>query len=462
MRDVRRGRSARATDLFAGCGGSSDGLRRAGWDIALAANHNPVAIDSHAANFPDTEHLCADISNYDMRRLPWTQLLWASPECTWHSPAGGRKRLRAQLDLLDDYVPTDAGVRSRATAFDVIRATEARAYDVVVVENVVEFADWPLFDWWLDGMRRVGDGYYLQIVCVSAAHIGDNEPIEQGGNPRAPQWRDRLFLVFTRHGVPQADLAPRPPAYCGTCDQVVDAVQSWKRPDRRPVGKFSPQYVYRCPSATCRHQVVDPFVLPAAAAIDWTDLGTRIGDRARPLAASTMRRIQAGLDLYTGTAPFTVPSGGTWRDGPAPVGLPMPARTTRETDGLVCPPFVTVLRNHTTPTAIGRPLAAVTAGGNHHALVVPYRKGRTTTTGEPLHTLATRESAALVQPAVAVEDCRFRMLKPREHLAAQRFQPGYVVKGNQSEQTLQAGNAVPCNVAQWLGTRIRTALAGAV
>jgi len=83
---------------------------------------------------------------------------------------------------------------------------------------------------------------------------------------------------------------------------------------------------------------------------------------------------------------------------------------------------------------------------------------RAKTTGEPLHTLGTRDSAALVDPAVAVEDCRFRMLKPREHLRAQRFPDSYVVTGNKGEQTTQAGNAVSSNVAHWLGTKALEAL----
>jgi DNA (cytosine-5)-methyltransferase 1 len=143
------------TDIFCGAGGSSIGLTGAGFELALAANHWDRAIETHSRNFADADHLCADVSNYDMRRLPSTDVLWASPECTWHSPAGGRKKLRAQLDLLDDYVPNDGGVRSRATMLDVIRASEVHRYGHVVVENVVEVADWPLFDWWLDGMRQL-------------------------------------------------------------------------------------------------------------------------------------------------------------------------------------------------------------------------------------------------------------------------------------------------------------------
>jgi DNA (cytosine-5)-methyltransferase 1 len=53
------------------------------------------------------------------------------------------------------------------------------------------------------------------------------------------------------------------------------------------------------------------------------------------------------------------------------------------------------------------------------------------------------------------------MLKPREHLRAQRFPDSYVVTGNKGEQTMQAGNAVSANVAQWLGSRVAAVLDGA-
>jgi hypothetical protein len=135
-------------------------------------------------------------------------------------------------------------------------------------------------------------------------------------------------------------------------------------------------------------------------------------------------------------------------------------------------PFVTTLRKNATATGIGDPLATFAAEGHHHfltmspgatapgatapgtaghGLVVPYRKGKAKTTAEPMHTVATRDSAALVRPAIAVADCYFRMLEPREHLRAQRFLDTYTVTGNRSEQTMQAGNAVSAKVAKWLG-----------
>lgn len=81
------------TDLFAGAGGSSTGaVSVPGVAVRLAANHWQRAVDVHNANHPSTDHLCADISQIDPRYVPTTDLLWASPECTNHSVAQGRKR----------------------------------------------------------------------------------------------------------------------------------------------------------------------------------------------------------------------------------------------------------------------------------------------------------------------------------------------------------------------------------
>jgi DNA (cytosine-5)-methyltransferase 1 len=389
------------TDIFCGAGGSSIGLAAAGFELKLAANHWPRAIETHAKNFRDAEHLCADVSNYDMRRLPTTDVLWASPICTEISPAGGRRRTGAQLDLLAQGPVAQAGFeRTRATFMDVIRATEVHRYKAVLVENVVEVAtDWELFDWWVGGMKILG--YNVQFTSVSSAHVGDET------NPHAPQWRDRLYMTFTREGIRLPDMTPRPLAWCYECGELVQAVQSWRKNRGRKIGKYRQQYDYRCPLAACRHALVEPYVLPAATAIDWTDLGQRIGDRKKPLAANTMRKIQAGLEMFgeptmvtvthgtdgdgraypaaAGPLPtrtvkigdglaspgYLVPCGGTWRSEPTGLREPMPTRTTRENDGMVVPPFITVLRRNGTATGIDDALSTVSAGGNHHGLTVP-------------------------------------------------------------------------------------------
>ena len=268
-------------------------------------------------------------------------------------------------------------------------------------------------------------------------------------------------------------------------------MQAWR--NGRTVGKYKQQYDYRCERSQCRHAIVEPYINPAASIIDWGNLGERIGDRAKPLAASTMKRIAAGLAKFpdrrsivtvnhsghdgrafpADAAPLPsrtvkigegllVPCGGGWNTTTVPTSTPMRTRTANPKgfEALVttATPFIVEYRNHADATAVTDPLATVTAGGNHHALVVPYRNASVKTTDDPFHTMSTVDSAALVGPAVDIDDCWFRMVQPREQLYAQRFPREYIVHGTKGEQTMQAGNAVAVNVAQWIGERVMAVL----
>src|SRR5699024_2326238 len=144
-----------------------------------------------------------------------------------------------------------------------------------------EATRWAPFRAWLAAMDALG--YQHRIVSLNSMHA----PARQA--PRAPQSRDRMYVVFWRAGNTPPDLDIRPGAWCSTCESTVAAVQSWRGTAR--VGRYRQQYDYRCPHQACRHQVVEPHTLPAAAAIDWTVPGQRIGDRAKPLAANTLARI---------------------------------------------------------------------------------------------------------------------------------------------------------------------------
>src|SRR5690606_16458658 len=141
----------------------------------------------------------------------------------------------------------------------------------------------------------------------------------------APQSRDRLYVVAWRKGERAPDIPKwiRPPAWCPCCGNTVRPIQAWKRVDRQR-GRYGQQYVYRCPTVTCRGEQVFPQVLPAAVAIDWTLPAERIGDRARPLAPKTLARIEAGLRRYA--RPLLAPAGGTWNDDARPVTEPFRTR----------------------------------------------------------------------------------------------------------------------------------------
>lgn len=464
------------TDLFAGAGGSSTGASSVpGVSIRVASNHWQKAVDVHNANHPNADHVCADISQIDPRLFPTTDLLWASPECTNHSVAKGRKRDTAQPDLFGETLPSEAAERSRATMWDVPRFTEAHRYQAVIVENVVDARHWPPFQAWLMAMDSYG--YDHKIVYLNSMHA------QAGGLP-APQSRDRMYVVFWRKGNTAPDLhrMQRPKAYCPTCDEVVDAMQAWKNPDKQ-WGRYRSQYVYRCPKITCRNQIVEPAWLPAAAAIDWSISGQRIGDRARPLADKTLARIAAGIERYwkpTALPPIMTPVEG--RDGKEarPATDPLRTQTTRNETGIAFSPFIAELRgggSDARPTT--HPMSTVTASGNHHGLVVP--SGGTwnedaRSTIEALRTLVTRDSYAIVtrhnssrgsgaemstpvhEPLRTlttmghqslttgivpdIEDCLFRMLEPHEVAAGMAFPAEYIWEGNRRERVRMAGNAV--------------------
>lgn len=171
-----------------------------------------------------------------------------------------------------------------------------------------------------------------------------------------------------------------------------------ERPER-PWGRYRAQYYYRCPKHTCRGQRVEPAWLPAAAAIDWTIPGTRIGDRARPLAAKTRARIAAGIARYW--KPLLVPVEG--RDGKEarPHDEPLRTMTTRNETGIAIP-FIAELRGGSSAArTVTDPMATVTASGNHHGLVMPYY-GATEAAknaSDPLGALTTRDRYALITPA---------------------------------------------------------------
>ncbi|WP_190824742.1 DNA cytosine methyltransferase [Saccharopolyspora pogona] len=453
------------TDLFCGAGGSSQGASAVdGVEVRMAANHWQLAIDTHQTNYPTVDHDCADISQVDPRRYPRTSVLWASPECTNHSVAKGVKR--AQPTLWDK--PDPAAERSRATMWDVVRFAEHHRYQAIIVENVVDAARWELWSAWLTAMQALG--YEHRTVFLNSMHAPATKA------PRAPQSRDRLYIVFWRKGNPAPDVEPHPLAWCQKCDRDVNAVQSWKNGKRW--GRYRAQYVYRCPTPRC-HEVVEPYVSPAASAIDWSLTGERIGDRVVPLKDATMRRIKIGLEKFA-TMPQLVPAGGTWNLSTTPIDLPMRARTTRETEGLLVPvegrdgksaaPSWMPLRTQTTrnETAlvipdylrhgvafvaelrgggsnarnVSEPLATVTASGNHHMLV------REVIPPQP-------EPAPKIP---AIEDCTFRMLTPDEIKRAMAFGGDYALLGTKRERVKLLGNAVTPPAAEWLVRAVRDSL----
>lgn len=324
---------ATITDLFCGAGGSSIGAELAGGTLRLALNHWERAIETHSTNFQHADHDCNDVAaltTAQIRRYPHTDILLASPECTNHSLAKGARRRKPQAgSLWEDGPAGDAEQdRSRATMWDVWRFVEQKElaghpYKAIVVENVVDAWKWgpddngQLFQAWLHAGHALG--YEHEIVFLNSMFAGT-----------VPQSRDRMYVVWWRKGIKPPDLRVSPISWCPACEQLVEGRQTWKKPDL-PWGRYGAQYFYTCPE--CNGPAL-PGVYPAASAIDWALPAERIGDRKRPLAENTRKRIRRGLEKLA-REPFAIRL--THGGAPKPLTLPIVTLTQRHDMAMVMP-----------------------------------------------------------------------------------------------------------------------------
>lgn len=302
-----------AVDCFSGFGGLTEGIKRAGFETIMAANHNPYKTEVHEANHPEADHWIADLVDPDAsdyhsaRDLPPADLFAAGVSCTSHSQANTIKAYLQGLTLFEiedpDYeARVTKSERDRATATCVLQYAGQHHPRLILVECTTELTSWgpqvpgkkygdgTTYRWWLKQFDNLN--YNHQVLYLNSQFFG------------VPQSRDRLYIAFWDKALPAPDLDHRPVARCHHCDKDIEAVWTWKT-GIPPTGsvRYGKQYSYRCPS--CRHEVIPPMT-PSLAALDLTDLGVRIGDKPikeftdkktgivtrGPLAPSTMARAE--------------------------------------------------------------------------------------------------------------------------------------------------------------------------
>jgi DNA (cytosine-5)-methyltransferase 1 len=246
-------------DLFCGAGGVTSGILKAMFgeetiaEVIACINHDPVAIESHAANHSETVHFIEDIKNFDVTRFPAFDsspdtftALWASLECTNFSNAKGG-------------LPRDAD--SRTLANHLFRYIKYLNTDYILIENVKEFMSWGDLDengrpiskdrgrQFIRWMNKVCTyGYNVDYRILNAADFGANTS------------RKRLFMVFAKKGFP-----------------IV-----WPEPTHSKTGDIFGKKKWR----------------PVKEVLDLEDKGQSIFSRKKPLSEKTYRRIYAGLVKY--------------------------------------------------------------------------------------------------------------------------------------------------------------------
>lgn len=220
--------------------------------------------------------------------------------CVNHSAANTKKAYAQGMSLfdLDDPEFEEAVTRSerdRATANCVLHYAAQHHPRLILVECTTELQSWgpavpgrkkvgdgTTYRWWLKQFEILG--YRYRVLYLNSMFFG------------VPQSRDRLYIAFWDRKLPTPDLDHRPPAWCGRCDEIVEAKWSWKtRVPPSGTVRYGVQYNYRCPRC---HTEVQPPATPSLHALDLTNLGTRIGDRKKPLAAATMARAQRCMERF--------------------------------------------------------------------------------------------------------------------------------------------------------------------
>lgn len=361
---TRRARKLQAADLFCGAGGTTTGAERAGMRVVLAVNHWRTAILSHQHNHPHTRHICARIEHIDARNdstLPKVDVILASPECTYHSNARGGRPIKDQhrqqpfalLDWLDAQRPSD-----------------------LVVENVREFRDWgPCINVgtaakpnWRPDPKRKGETFKAWVQAIESLGYQVDWNLLNAADFGAPTKRIRLFVHAVR-----ADILKR---RGGT---IV-----WPAPTHAGAWR------------------------PAWEVIDWSIPCPSIFGRKRPLAPKTLARIEAGLRKFVG--PFVT----QYHNGPDgsqrnyDLSQPVPTLDTQNRYGLVMP-FALTLRRNMDGRALAEPVSTITAGAEHHGVVVPYlfdvnhgedaKTGtRCYSTANPLGTLTSKQGVGVAVP----------------------------------------------------------------
>ena len=163
----------RTVDLFCGAGGSNIGASMAGAQVVAAIDADPLAARTFQDNFPQARVIAERL---DERNGPGllgdvgkVDLLLASPECTSHSVARGRRA----IDLV-----------SLRSGLFVLPFLDAWRPDFLILENVARVRRWDGWAGFLAGLA--GRGYRHKLEVLDAQEFG------------VPQARRRMFLLASR------------------------------------------------------------------------------------------------------------------------------------------------------------------------------------------------------------------------------------------------------------------------
>ena len=421
-------------DCFAGGGGASVGIEMAlGRPVDIAINHDPEAIRMHAVNHPRTIHLTEDIFKVDLKKYvgdSHVSLMWASPDCTSHSKAKGGQ-------------PRENGLRILPWA--VYKHAKDILPDVLIMENVEEIQKWGPLD--ANGFpikEREGEDYNKFISAMKGLGYEFDCRSLVAADYGAPTTRKRWYAIFRRDKLPI--IWPKQTH----AKNGYGGMEPWKQ-----CGDY----------------------------IDWSDLGSSIFGRKKPLAEATQKRIANGIKKYIIDNPnpyivkdkralaFLIQYHGEQKNGDSRgqfLSDPIKTIDTSNRYGLVTA-FVTKFYKTGCGQSCEDPLHTITTSQGHFGVVSAfmikyYGTGCGNELNDPLATITTKDRFGLVNVVLSIngekyiiKDIFLRMLKPEELKLMQGFPEDYIIDRDinfkpypSKEQVARIGNSVVPIMAQRL------------
>ena len=212
----------RAMELFAGCGGMSLGLKRAGFDIIYANEINADAVKTYKKNFPEVFMQEGDIKKLNpaliKKQLGKVDVIAAGTPCQGFSMVGPRNindpRNKLFLQLLK-----------------FVKTFKPKMFVMENVPGILTMDNGKVIERIINSFSRIG--YFIQYKILSASEFG------------VPQDRKRIFIIGTMKKIPSEKLFPKPEGKKVSVSEAISDLEFLGINEKATVHKIGPKSRYQ-------------------------------------------------------------------------------------------------------------------------------------------------------------------------------------------------------------------------
>lgn len=223
----------KSISTFSGCGGSSLGLRQAGFKCLWASEFIKEAQDVYHANFPttiidrrDIREVTADEIMKAIKMKPGQlDLLEGSPPCSSFSTIGSREKAWGKVKK---YSLTGKQVKQRTDDlfFEYVRLLTSLQPRMFVAENVSGLVKGVAIGYFKEILKELEScGYVVKARVLDASRLG------------VPQQRERLIFIGARKDLKIEPAHPKPLKEKMRLIDALPELAEWKKIDKQKMNK---------------------------------------------------------------------------------------------------------------------------------------------------------------------------------------------------------------------------------